>query len=312
MYIEKLMNITLTQLEALRRVARTGSFSRAARSLHVTQPAVSQQLAALQRAVGFPLIEIVRRRPQLTDAGRFIAERAEAIGESLERLEREAREYARAERGTLHFAATLTIGTYVLPAALARFCLEHPNVVPQVEVMNTNAVADRVRSGDAHFGLVEGTIDEREFLAEPFGRDRLVLVVPVQGHRLSAAHGVRARELEGEAFVSREIGSGTRDLGYERLVERGVTPRIVLELPDGEGITRAVEAGLGVAILSELVVERAVAMGTVRTLPIADVVMDRYFWTIRARHHANFLPLAAAFVDELRKTLGAGETDARF
>ncbi len=303
------MNITISQIEALRSVARTGSFTRAARSLRVTQPAVSQQIAALQRALGVQLIEIVRNRPVLTDAGRFVAERAEMVSRELDRLVRETADYRHAERGSLDLAATLTVGNYLLPKVLAGFMRDRPKIVPRVDVVNTTAVARLVRDGDVHLGLVEGRIDDEAFTICPFARDRMALVVPVRGHPFSKRASVRAEELDGIAFVSRERGSGTRDLGYELLLERGVRPNLVIELPGGEAIARAVEAGLGLAILSERVVERALAMKTVRIIPVSDLVLDRVFSLVHLRDR-TLPPLARAFGEYLCNDHDAGAFDA--
>ena len=303
------MDVTLTQLEALRRLARTGSFSRAARSLHVTQPAVSQQIANLQRALGVQLVEIVRNRPVLTDAGRFVAERAEIVGRELETLLRETSDYRNAERGALQLAATLTIGNYLLPPLLARFMRTRPNVVPSVDVVNTTAVVRLVREGVVHLGLVEGRVEDPGLETCDFARDRMVLVVPARGHRFSDRERVSAAELDGEAFVSREFGSGTRDLGYELLRERGVRPKLVIEFPGGEAITRAVEAGLGLAILSERVVERALAMQTVRIVPITDLDLERAFTLVHLRDR-TLPPLARAFGEFLCSEHAQGASPA--
>ncbi|HVA26686.1 MAG TPA: LysR family transcriptional regulator [Candidatus Baltobacteraceae bacterium] len=293
------MKITFAQLEALGQVARTGSFTKAARALHVTQPAVTQQIASLQRALGIRLVAIVGNRPQLTEAGRFVATRAEAVATELDALVTQTREWGNAERGTLHIAATLTIGSYVLPELLARFRTQHPHVVTRVEVINTAAVAARVRDGEVTVGLVEGPVNDAALVTEPFHHDRLALVVPTHGHRFSELSTVTAAELDGEAFVSREIGSGTRDLGYELLIARGIAPRLVVELPSGEAIVRAVEAGLGIAILSERVVERAIAVKAVRTLTISDLVMERAFSLVHLRDGV-LPPLGHAFADHVR------------
>jgi DNA-binding transcriptional LysR family regulator len=294
------MDITLAQLQALRFVAKTGSFTRAARALHVTQPAVSQQIAALTRALGAPLVEIAGNRPRLTDAGAFVAASAEIVGQQVETLLRETGEYLRAERGTIEVAATLTIGNYVLPALLASFTASRRNVLPRVVVANTRDVAAALLRGEVTLGLVEGRVDDTELSVEPFMRDRLVLAVPARGHRLSSRARVTAFELHGEPFVSREIGSGTRDLGYELLVARGIAPRLVMELPSGEAIARAVEAGLGLALVSERVLQRSAALDLITMVEIEDMEMERTFFLAHVRNRV-LPPLAAAFAAHLRE-----------
>jgi DNA-binding transcriptional LysR family regulator len=297
---------TLAQLEALRAIARHRSFSRAARALGVTQPAVSQQIAALQRHLGLRLVDVVRNRPELTEAGRYLAERAELVGRQLEALLRDALEYARAEAGTLRFAATRTIGSYVVPSLLAAFAKRHPNVVPSVSIANTAEVAAAVRDGSAPLGLVEGVVDDAAFECTPFSRDRLVLVVPARGHRLSSRQRVRAAELEDEAFVSREPGSGTRDLGYELVRRMELRTRVAAELPSGEAIVRAVERGMGIAILSQHVVERAVELGTLRSVEIEGLDLERRFLLLRLRGR-SLSPLAQAFAELVLHNTGSDD-----
>ncbi len=294
------MKPTLAQLEALRTVARCGSVTRAASALHVSQPAVSQQIAALQRALQLTLVETVRNRPRLTEAGHFVAERAESIAGATDALMREAAEYASGERGVLHVAATLTIGTYVLPELLAAFCVSRPQVRADVRIANTAAVASMVREGAVGIGLVEGVIEDDLVERERFAWDRLALIVPARAHRFSTVDEIDANELEAEPFVSRERGSGTRELGYEALRARGVEPHVTVELPGGEAIVRAVEAGLGVAIVSEIVAQRAVELGDVRFVVVRDVRMERAFEIIRL-HGQSLSPLARAFAALVRE-----------
>ena len=295
-----LMRVTLAQLEALRAVVHYGSVTRAAKALRVTQPAVSQQIAGLQRALQLTLVETVHNRPRLTEAGRFVAERVESIVAASGALLREAREYASGERGVLHLAATLTIGTYVLPELLAVFYALRPQVRPDVRIVNTVAVAAMVREGTVSIGLVEGVVEGDLLEREPFARDRLVLIVPARAHRFSTADEIDASELHAQSFVSRELGSGTRDLGYGALRARGVEPHITVELPSGEALVHAVGSGLGVAIVSELTARSAVALGEVRIVTIRDLRMERAFEIIRLRGQ-SLSPLAQTFASLVRE-----------
>lgn len=297
------MKPTFVQLEALRAVVRHGSVTRAAKALHVSQPAVSQQIAGLQHALQLELVETVRNRPRLTEAGLFVAERAESIVGVVDALAREASEYASGERGVLRVAATLTIGTYVLPELLAAFCADRPQVRADVRIVNTAAVASLVREGAVGIGLVEGVVEDALVEREPFAKDHLVLIVPARAHRFSAVDEIDASELEGEPFVSREPGSGTRKLGYEALRARGIEPHVTVELPSGEALVRAVEAGLGVAIVSEIVARRAVELGNVRFVTVRGVRMERAFEIIRL-HGQSLSPLARAFAALVRERSG--------
>ncbi|MGC8485610.1 MAG: LysR family transcriptional regulator [Candidatus Baltobacteraceae bacterium] len=291
------MNISLSQLETLAQVAKRGSFSKAARALGISQPAVSQQLATLASALGLALFSREAGRPELTEAGRMVAARADSLVAQAEALEREAEGYSAARGGRLDFGATRTIGTHLVPKLLADFLRDRPAVEPRVRIANTHEVERLVLHGDLLFGLIEGTIDEARLETRPFAHDRLRLIVAPQ-HPFAGRTGILAAELAHERFVSREPGSGTRDHGYDALRAAGVEPPIALELPSGEGIVRAVEAGLGIAILSELVVERAISLHRVVPVAIDDLVLERDFY-ILLRRERPLAPLAQAFISTL-------------
>ncbi len=299
------MTISLSQLETLTQVAKRGSFSKAARALGISQPAVSQQLATLASALGLALFSREAGRPELTEAGRMVAERAGTLVAAAEALQREADGYVAARSGRLDFGATRTIGTHLVPKLIADFLRDRPGVEPRVRIANTQEVERLVLHGDLLFGLIEGTIDDPRLETRPFAHDRLRLIVAPQ-HPFAARTGIRAAELARERFVSREPGSGTRDHGYDALRAAGVEPPIALELPSGEGIVRAVEAGLGIAILSERVVERAISLHRVVPVAIDDLVLERDFY-ILLRRERPLAPLAQAFIATLLGEPAAAE-----
>lgn len=288
------MSVTLVQLETFVRVAALGNFTRVAEEFHLTQPGVTQQVRALERQLGVRLVDVVGRRPVLTDAGRFLAIRARDVLDGVAALEREMGEFAAARAGVLSLGATLTIASYVLPALLARFAARHPGVTVQVEIANTAAMAERVRGGALGLALVEGPLSGDDMEIVPFQQDRLVLVAP-PGHPLGGHGPVAPRALEGLPFVWRERGSGTRALAEAALARAGVTPRTALELASGQGVARAVEAGLGLAILSELVVERAVREGRLVALELAGMDLRRSFRLVHLRGR-TLSPAARAFM----------------
>lgn len=122
------MTFNLVQLETFRRLAQEANFTRTAELLNLTQPAVTQHVRALQDHFRVKLVDLVGRRTVLTDAGRFLAARAELLLGNVAALEREMREFADVRAGELRIGATLTIGTYQLPEVVARFHATFPNV----------------------------------------------------------------------------------------------------------------------------------------------------------------------------------------
>jgi DNA-binding transcriptional LysR family regulator len=275
--------VTLAQLTVFRRLCEFGSYSRAAEALHVSQPAVSQSIAALQSHFELKLVDVVRGRVRLTEAGRFLAARSEQLLAGAVALERDMREFSATKVGTVHLGATVTIGTHGLAPLLAAFDASHPGIEVRITIDNTDAVVALVRSGEIALALVEGPASGEDLEIVPYQRDELVLIVPARGHRLSRRATVKAADLIGERFVIRERGSGTRQLVEEALGRVGVVPTIVLELPSGEAIARAVESNLGVSIVSRMVVERDAAAGRLAIVRVSDIDLHRTFRLIRSR-----------------------------
>ncbi len=293
------MALNLIQLQTFRRLAREGNFTRTAEALHLTQPAVTQHVRALNEHFGVPLVDLVGRRTVLTDAGRFLAERAEQLLGSVEALEREMREFADVRAGELRLGATITIGTYALPALVARFQVSFPAIALLVDVGNTAAMAAAVKAGRVSLALVEGPLTDDELEIEPYADDELVLVAPPSHPLALRTTPVRARDLAGVPFVSREAGSGTRAQVEQVLRDAGVTPEVALTLPSGDGIMRAVELGIGVAIVSRLVSEEALRARRVVRVQVRELAFHRTFRIVRLRRQTPS-PAALAFAALVR------------
>ena len=294
------MTINLVQLETFRLLAQEKNFTRTAEALDLTQPAVTQQVRSLQEHFGVKLVDLVGRRTVLTDAGRFLAARAELLLGNAAALEREMREFADVRAGELRIGATMTIGTYALPDVIARFSVVFPAIRLHVEVENTQAMALAVKSGRVSLALVEGPLVDEELDIDPYADDELVLVV-APGHPFAARERpVCARDLAGEPFVFREEGSGTRSQVEAALRAAEIRPNVALSLPSGEGIVRAVQLGIGIAIISRLVVDGPVRAGRLAIVPLRDLAFPRTFRAVRLRRQTPS-PAALAFVGILRE-----------
>jgi DNA-binding transcriptional LysR family regulator len=293
------MPLTLTQLHTFVRLAEIGNFTRTAEELTLSQPAVTQQVRALTDHFGTPLFDMVGRRPVLTDAGAFLAQRAVDLIAGVDALEREMREFADARFGTLDIGVTVTIGNYAILPLIAAFRIAHPAATIRLTVANTVAIEAAIRSRRFGVALVEGPVHDPDILVEPYAGDELTLIVPPHGHRFSGVAAIEPGALEREAFVAREEGSGTRAVAEDALRPAGITPNVVLALPSAEGVARAVEAGVGIAILPWIVVERAVAAGRVRAVRVSGIDFTRTFSIIRLRERTPS-PLAGRFLAMLR------------
>ncbi|MBD5655066.1 MAG: LysR family transcriptional regulator [Candidatus Eremiobacteraeota bacterium] len=287
--------MTLSHLHTFYRLSQLMNFTRTAEELGLTPPAITLQVKGLSAHFGVPLVEIIKRRPVLTEAGRFLAERSRSVLDDIEVLEREMREFTSGRTGQLTIGTTLTIGNYALPTLLARFRTERPEANVSIRFGNAGRLTRLLRDRQINFALAIGAIGDESFATETFDEDRLVLVVPPSGHPLSTRRFVRAADLAGENFIARESTAATRVIAEREFAAIGVPIKTHLVLPSLEGVSRAVEAGLGIAILSWLVVERAVGEGRLHAVEIRDVDLRRDFNLVTVRDRV-LSPLASEFI----------------
>ncbi len=274
--------ITLAQLRAFAAVARHRHFTRAAQSLSVAQPSISHQVRELERQLGVQLVEIAGRRVYLTDAGERLAGRAAGLLNELDDIEQEMRDYGAGVLGRLRLGASRTVGGYALPPVLAGFRAAHPGIDLRVTVANSREIEQMLLDRAVDLAVVEWRLTSPELVSRPLRRDVLVLVAP-PAHPLAARDSVRVEELRGQPFVMREPGSGTRALTEQALGPVASELVVAIELGEPEAIVRAVEAGMGLAFISETVVARQLASGALRALKVEGVDLGRDFSLVALR-----------------------------
>lgn len=260
--------MTLEQLRIFVGVAEREHMTAAARALNVTQSAASAAIAALEERHAIKLFHRVGRGIALTEAGRLFLAEARGVLARAGAAEMVLDELGGLKRGTLRVVASQTIAAYWLPPILAAFRNRHPTLGIELAIGNTEQAAARVHDGEADLGIVEGEVDDPALAHWPIGEDRLLLV----GAEEFGDARVDADWLKRARWVQREPGSGTRSTLDRYLTDLGVNPAtldVALVLPSNESVRSAVEAGAGVAVLSELVVAPAIAAGTLHAASIA-------------------------------------------
>jgi DNA-binding transcriptional LysR family regulator len=241
--------LTLHQLRTFRAVADQLSFSAAAQELSISQPSVSYQVKELETALGLPLLDRLGKRVRLTEAGQVLYEYASRTLALLDEAALAMQQMRGIERGTLRVGASTTVGIYVVPLALGAYKRRHPNLAVKLEIGSRDALQDRVKQSALDVAVLSGPVVDPGLVSTPFMEDELVMVVPA-GHPLAGRAGLTLRDFADESFLMREVGSGTR-LAVEMLARRaGVTLQVGMELGSNGAIKHAVEAGLGVAVLS--------------------------------------------------------------
>lgn len=284
----------LSALEVFVTVARVGSINAAAGELHLSQQAVSARIAALERHSGVRLLTRSPQGSRLTEAGAVVCEWATRLLEMAGELDAGLAALRGEARATLRIAASLTVAEYLLPRWLVALDGDGGRRATPVEidlaVANSDAVIRQVSEGAVEVGFVEGPSVPRRLRSAVVGRDRLVLVVS-PGHPWARRRNpLAAAELARTPLVTRELGSGTRDVLVSGL--RGAPgPRVAiappaLALPTTSAIRAAVMAGAGAAVISELAVADDVAAGRLQAVAVAGLELGRAFravWSGTAR-----------------------------
>ncbi len=276
-------------LALFRAVADAGGFSRAAGVVHVSQPAISMQVAELEEALGTPLFDRLPRGVRLTEAGATLLGYAQRIAALEAEAERAMRELRGLERGRLALGASKSIGGYLLPEVLGEFRRQHPGVELLLAIANTKTIQTRLLDGTLDLGLTEGMPPADEnFCVRVFREDELVIIAPA-GHPLAkpASAGRRPRPVSvqrlcDEPFILREPGSGTREVLLRALAGAELR-EVALSLSDTEAIKRAVMAGLGLAAVSRLCIGLELAAGLLVELPTKGLNLQRSLYEVTLR-----------------------------
>jgi DNA-binding transcriptional LysR family regulator len=288
------MAINLHQLKIFHTVARTGSFSRAAAELMISQPSVSIQVGELERQFGVELFEQVGKSVRLTEPGRILDDYADRILALIEDTRRAIDEVKGLRRGRILIGATPTPGTYLLPGLLGRLKEQYPSLEIALRIAGPRRIQEMILQHDLHLGVIAWQVTFPDLVSVPLMTDEMVLVA-APSHRFAALPAVDITDLSGEPFILREHGSGNREVIDDALHRAGVHITPVLELDGADMVKQAVCANLGVSILSRIAVELEVAAGRLRIVPIRGLQITR---TISLVYHRNRrLPrVAQAFV----------------
>lgn len=261
-------------------VAEKKNFSRAGEELNLTQPAISQQIHALEEYYRARLFDRTSKKVELTQAGSILYAYAKKILDLHRKAERAVTDLIELVTGKMVVGASMTVGEYVLPRLLGAFARKFPRVELVMTIGNTAMVFERTLEGSIDIGLVEGPVEHAHLQVAPFLEDEMVLIVPGT-HPLAEKISVTAADLEGETFILREEGSGTRLAAESAIKQLELTPNRIIQLGSTEAIKQAVEAGLGISFLSRWAIRKEVVLSTLKPLRLKDMPIIRKFNIIR-------------------------------
>ncbi|HZG54956.1 selenium metabolism-associated LysR family transcriptional regulator [Paenibacillus sp.] len=296
------MALNFHQLHIFYTVADRGSFSAAAQALHMTQPAVTMQIQALEEYFGTKLFLRSTKKIELTEAGRALMVYAKRSIDLVKETDLAMSRFTHMLQGRLLLGASLTVGEYILPRLLGPFNQAYPNIAIQMKVMNSAQILEEMLRHQLTFGLIEAQVVHPDVHTEPVLSDELRLIVP-DGHPLTERSGATMDDVLEFPFILREQGSGTRQVMEEELARKGIDAgrmKIVMELGSTGAVKSAVEAGLGITFLSQTSVKHELTLGVLRMVPIEGIRFDRQFYATYLK--SNLLPISAVtFLSFLRE-----------
>ncbi|AKX94695.1 HTH-type transcriptional regulator CysL [Moorella thermoacetica] len=282
------MVITLldNQLLTFKAVAEQKSFSRAARVLHLTQPAISLHIQSLEEYFGTRLLDRNNRQVTLTEAGRVLYNYALELSRLYDEVKKALADISGKVKGNLVVGATLTIGEYFLPSIAGEFKRQYPDVEITLRIANTQEIICRTLDGELDLALIEGQAKHPNLIQEDLFQDELVLIIHPE-HRWAGRREITPEELREEPLILREEGSGTRQITEAGLRKAGLelsTLKVVMELGSTQAIKEAVEAGLGVAIISRLAIKKEIRYNLLREVRLQGIDFRRTFHIAYNRH----------------------------
>jgi len=286
------LHITIRQLEVFESVARQLSYTRAAETLHLTQPAVSMQVKQLEESIGLPLFEQIGKKIFLTAAGELMLGHAITIQEHLKAAKEEMDELKGVDSGRLLIGVVSTVN-YFAARLLASFSREYPKVELKLDVTNRETLLRKLELNEPDLVLMGQPPNNLDVNAADF-MDNPLLVVAAPDHPLVKTEKIPLNSLINETFVIREKGSGTR-LAMERFfADYDFKPRSTVEMAGNEVIKQAIEVGLGLSVLSEHTVDLELSASRLIKLDVIGTPIIRR-WYIAHRTGKRLTPTAASF-----------------
>ncbi|MCW8956977.1 MAG: LysR family transcriptional regulator [Gammaproteobacteria bacterium] len=286
------MHVTLRQLEVFAAVARNGSFTKAAEALHLSQPGVSMQIKQLESSIGLPLFEHVGKKIFLTDAGHEMFSYSQSISNLLNEAETVLEELKGVQSGKLAISVATT-ASHFATRLLAAFSKQYEGVTISLDITNRESLRHQLENNEPDLVIMGQPPDGIDVESEIFMENQLVMIAPAD-HPLVKEKNIPLTRFIDEHFVVRETGSGTRS-AIERFFEaHGVKFNTGIEMSSNEAIKQAVEAGLGLGIVSIHTLELELETRRLVLLDVEDFPIIRH-WHIVQRRGKRLSPVAQAF-----------------
>lgn len=279
--------VELSTLQVFLIAAEEKNFSNAAKRLHLSQSAVSQNIQSMERAYGVNLFNRHGRTVELSEAGQTILPMVQEVLRAARMLEDGFQEIHNQVGGELLIGCSTSAGKYLLPALLSDFQKENPAVHPRVKVMGRESVHERLLNHSIPLGVTSKLFEHRDLECQPLFDDRIFLIVPAN-HPWADYGKATPDDLLDQPIIMREEMSGTCETVMQSLKNFGITPdmlKVVMELGNPEAIEMAVERGVGIAFVSEMIAARGLAFGRIKTVEMQGLDFSRTVYIARNLNH---------------------------
>jgi DNA-binding transcriptional LysR family regulator len=286
------MHLTLRQIEVFNAVAKHRNYTRASEELHLSQPAVSMQIRQLEQGIGLPLFEQVGKQMHLTEAGGQMYIYSRNMSDLLAEAEAVFEAIKGVESGTLTISVATT-ASHFATRLLAEFAKQHEGITISLDVTNRQALRKQLENNEPDLVIMGQPPEGVDVEATAFMENPLVMIAPAD-HPLIGKKKIPLSHFANENFVVREFGSGTRGATQRFFDEHGVPFNTGIEMTSNEAIKQAVEAGLGLGIVSIHTLELELETGRLNILDVQGFPIMRHWYVIQ-RKGKRLSPAAQAF-----------------
>lgn len=250
------------------------NFTKTAEMLLMSQPSVSLHIKNLEKEFQTKLLDRSPKYLKVTPTGQMLYDCAVQMIRLYEQTRQHITEHHHAIKGELKIGASFTIGEYILPSLLLDLQQQHPELQIQATIGNTEEIVEAVRLYEVDIGLIEGQTNDKELQVVPFMEDELFIVASVQ-HPLAKREQVSISELHDQAWITREVGSGTREYLNHVIRSNGLRAKSFLTISSNQGIKETIINGYGLSLLSKSVIERDVKNGNLCIIPVVNTRFTR-------------------------------------
>jgi DNA-binding transcriptional LysR family regulator len=277
--------IDIQKIQTFLYAAETSNLSEAAKQLHLTQPAVSNQIKLLEQELGVKLFIRSNTGLKMTESGELLLPWARRLLHDMDDLEDMMSSIEEIFAGELRIMCSTSVGKYLLPQLTARFCLRYPKIKARILTCSPERTAVRLLEGDAHLGIVSKEANDKGVESQEFFCDTIELVVPAN-HRWTARACIEPADIVSEPILLREESSGTRWVMLAELSKFDISLEdlnVFLEIGSAEGIMEAISNGYGVSFVSKLASRHLKELGQVVSVPVNGLNMQRTIYMVRKR-----------------------------